>query len=185
MGCISIVYISIISLIIKYMNNLYIFFTVMQEIKSILPDYGDIDIKLYDFTEQIYDFLNRDIPDEIYRLKKLDQLGLISEVYEGTHHSKWEYILIQLFLSQLLKQNEKATGLGSNVSLKSKKQISQIDLINSWSLLLNIGHLHRTLSCERYWFNKIIDNQNIQKFLLEKLQKKFLINPLITYSPKK
>jgi hypothetical protein len=143
----------------------------MRPLTTMLTDYGYIDINLYEYTEKINDFLNRDKINEIHRLKKLNQLGLISEIYESTHHSKWEYIIIQMYLSQLIS-NEKGYGLKSNIKLKSDKYITVIDLINSWTFLFNIGHLQRTFSSERYWFEAILNNTHLQKHLSKKLPRK-------------
>lgn len=149
----------------------------MRTISTVLPDYGEIQIELYEFTEQIYDLLNREKINEIDRLKKLHHLGLISEIYEGTHHYKWEYILIQIYISQILKKNDKTTGLNSSgIKLKSGTKISTIDLMNSWSLILNIGHLQRTFSAERYWFEEILTSKELQKTIINKLSRPIFQN---------
>lgn len=144
----------------------------MREICSVLHDYGPINIELYHYSEMIYDFLNRDKINELDRLKKINHLGLISEFYEGVRHSKWDYIIIQLYLSQLLRKYGKITGLASNIKLSGGKEISVIDLINSWSFLLNIGHLQRTFAAERLWFDEVLNNKIIRDYIKLKLERK-------------
>lgn len=139
-----------------------------RKISLNFPDYGELNVKLFKYSSKIYDILIREKINEIDRLKKLNHLGLLSEIYETTHHSKWEYIFIQLYLFYLFRKGE-AYGLSSNVKLKSGKSISKIDLLNSWAFLLSIGHLYRTFQAERIWFNEILSSKKAQSFIIKSL----------------
>jgi hypothetical protein len=55
-------------------------------VKYHLPPTGSIEIPLYHESAELYDFLDR--LGEIQRLKRIDHLGLIREVFEGTHHTR-------------------------------------------------------------------------------------------------
>lgn len=119
-----------------------------------LPGLGRITAKLYPFSEKCYGFLNSH--NQINRMREMDQLGVIRNVYEGAHHSRWEYVMTQLSLVYKLSTPDetsgikpmKGWGLSYGVNFDGIK-ISGADIIQTWVLLLNSGHLHGTFSSEK------------------------------------
>lgn len=114
-----------------------------------LPQLGRLSIKLYPYATQCYNLL--DNYGHIERLKNIDQLGVIRNVYQGAHHPRWEYVVLQLNLINRLKNLNDAKGLGLSSSKRRFLDYnpSGAEILQLWVLLLNSGHLPGTFASER------------------------------------
>jgi len=119
-----------------------------------LPQVGKISARLYPFTEQTYELL--DHYGHIDRMRRIDQLGVIRNVFEGAHHSRWEYVMLQLSLIHKLNIITDETGgklagglgLDTGIPILGKKPTGA-DTLQIWTLLFNAGHLPGTFATER------------------------------------
>lgn len=131
-----------------------------------VPTLGPIKAKLYPLAEQCYELLDR--RGHIERMKSMHQLGVVGELYQGAHHSRWEYVVTQLFLiSELcgLKDDGgnsiiQGTGLGSKLS-KSDDCPSGAEALQCLVLLLNAGHLRGSFSTEDGLLQAIFNDGNL------------------------
>lgn len=114
-------------------------------IQYYLPLTGAISVVLHNQSAKVYKYLES--KKEITRLNKLDHLGLIREVFQGAHHSRWEYVVLILYL---INEAKKVNGLhlAGEVEIEEDK-ISKTELMKSWAMLLNVGHLFWTFTAER------------------------------------
>lgn len=113
-----------------------------------VPQLGKVSAKLCPYGTRTYNLL--DHYGHIDRLRRIDQLGVIRNVYEGAHHSRWEYVMLQLSLIYNPKRDEESKGLG--LSSKTEffgKEVSGTDILQMWTLLFNAGHLPGTFATER------------------------------------
>ncbi len=86
-----------------------------QNLEYHVPQLGKISIKLYPFATETYNLL--DHYGHIDRMRKIDQLGVIRSVYEGAHHSRWEYVMVQLSLIHQLSSIKHDANPGSSAGL--------------------------------------------------------------------
>ena len=114
-----------------------------------LPQLGRLNVELYPYATKCYNLLNN--YGHIKRLKNIDQLGVVRNVYEGAHHPRWEYVILQLSLINRLKELYLARGLGLS-STRTEflgYRTSGAEILQIWVLLLNSGHLPGTFASER------------------------------------
>lgn len=86
---------------------------------------------------------------EIDRLKRLDHLGTIRMAWEGAHHPRWEYVVSILNLICRCEETPEV-HLKTSVTLPTGETFSSgAELLKSWALLANLGHLNGTFASER------------------------------------
>jgi hypothetical protein len=119
-----------------------------EELSSI----GKINIVLRGKTTELFNVLEKD--GLIQNLKSIKHLGVISLSHTSSRHTRWDYVCLMLFLTQKIWGSTLLTGLGTTIRSLG---ISGEELIQSFVLLSNIGHLEGTISSEK----------GLMKFLLE------------------
>ena len=148
-----------------------------------LPQLGRLNIMLYPYATQCYNLL--DNYGHIERLKNIDQLGVIRNVYQGAHHPRWEYVVLQLNLINRLKNLNNAKGLG--LSSKTTKFLEYIpsgaEILQLWVLLLNSGHLPGTFASERALLRTLKESSELRRVFKSGLisNKKDLFNKILDY----
>lgn len=120
-----------------------------------VPQLGKISTTLYPLAEKTFKLL--EYYGHIDRMRKISQLGVIRNVYEGAHHSRWEYVMLQLSLIHKLSiergetGSKLSSGLGlgsSNIQFRGQKPTGA-DILQMWTLLFNAGHLPGTFATEK------------------------------------
>lgn len=140
-----------------------------------VPQLGKVSAKLYEYSAQTYNLL--DYYGHIKKLRTIDQLGVIRNVYEGAHHSRWEYVMLQLSLIHRLsvetdeKDRKVARGLGlgsSNIEFQGRCPTGA-DILQMWTLLLNAGHLPGTFATERALLKSCKKHRDLQRTIRQGL----------------
>ena len=116
-------------------------------------------IDIYPIATELYGELNR--IGIIERIKAIPQLGVI-KVKKKLHKSRYDYVMLQLYLHQLIKNNiQPSLKLTYNNYIKEKefnKEVSYInkdfkpslgDLMQIMSIVYNIGHFYNTFTASR------------------------------------
>lgn len=145
-----------------------------------VPQLGKVTSRLYDEAVNCYDFL--DYYSYIEKMKTTDQLGVIRGIHEGAHHSRWEYVMVQLSLiHQLstLKDDDTGRNVANGLGLQKKinflgHEISGAGILQIWILLFNSGHLPGTYSTERGILRHYENNNKFQKIFYDGLPKNCL-----------
>jgi hypothetical protein len=118
-----------------------------KTIRYHIPSVGTISARLHAESRELFAFLEG--TGEISRLRRLDHLGAVRLAYDGAHHSRWEYIATVLALvdraGTIHRTQLHSEVRSSGVVLASSGE----ELLKSWALLLNVGHLHWTFAAER------------------------------------
>lgn len=116
-------------------------------IKANLSVVGYVKINFYDFAYEIAKLYEK--LGEFERQKRIKHLGVISDVFESSSHSRYEYLLLQCFLTDIAEKTYKgdANTLGS-ITIDSKSYSGNA-IIKSWFLLSNFGHTYRTIGDEK------------------------------------
>ena len=147
---------------------------VIETLKYHIPGLGELKADLYENSSDAYYLLKE--KGHVDRLKKIDQLGVIRKVYEGLHHSRWEYVMMQLVILNRLNINDsdtgnkpaKGLGLGTDEIINSRKTTYH-EIIQMWIMLLNMGHLPGTFSSEKALLKCIKEDSELKKCLKESL----------------
>ncbi len=77
-----------------------------KKIDYYVQQLGKLAVKLCSQAQKCYNLLKQ--KGDIDAMKEIDQLGVIRGVYTGAHHTRWEYLMVQLSLVNLLSSRDKA-----------------------------------------------------------------------------
>ncbi len=128
-----------------------------------VPGIGNLTANLFDYTQSLYDFL--DNYGHINRLRRINQLGRLRDVFQGAHHNRYEYVFLQLSLiSELCQHKRGDLGLSGERTFCGKfneqvKHPTTGELLQCLVLLTNMGYLEGTFSTSRAWLTFLKDNQ--------------------------
>ena len=116
-------------------------------------------IDIYPIATELYEELNK--IEIIERMKAIPQLGVI-KVKKKLHKSRYDYVMLQLYLHQLIKNNiQPSLKLTYNNYIKEKEFNKEIPYINKafnpslgdvmqmMSIVYNIGHFYNTFTASR------------------------------------
>lgn len=108
---------------------------------------GNVRVNFYGFAYEIvkiYDKL-----EEFERQKRIKHLGVISEVIDSSNHTRYEYLLLQCFLVDVIENTYKGTpnAIGS-IKIDGKEYFGN-SIIKVWFLLSNFGHTFNTFGDEK------------------------------------
>lgn len=132
------------------------------------PELGLVRVPLYAESADLYAFLETTRNSGIRRLDSIEQLGELKHVIHCGHHSRYEYLVMQLHLVHLVKKYSKAGGLSTSVDLKDGVVFSSgEELLKCWALLLENGHLKGTYEIERFWLRQIVTDDRLKGFFLD------------------
>jgi len=161
----------------------------MSSLVVTIPTLGKLRINFYGIDEEILIYFEKE--NESRRLKKIKHLGLISDAFGGATHSRYEYLLLECGITEIIEQMHKGyrnIALG-DITLNGRNHHGN-SVLKSWFLLSNHGHMRNTFADEkvilyhinskrsvrdqflnkirdrdlRIWSNKIIENFNYRKF---------------------
>lgn len=128
-------------------------------LEHIFPELGAVEVPLYDESARIYELLETLPNSGMSHLQTLDHLGELRAVTRTTHHSRYEYLILQLHLSHFLKQRTHSLGLSTSVPVARNVVISSgEELLKCWSFLSEHGHLLGTYETERFALKMIVEN---------------------------
>ncbi|WP_421806088.1 hypothetical protein [Flagellimonas sp.] len=129
-----------------------------------VPGIGNLTANLFDYTQSLYDFI--DNYGHINRLRRINQLGRLRDVFQGAHHNRFEYVFLQLSLiSELCQHKRGDLGLSGERNFCGKfyelpRYPSTGELLQCLVLLTNMGYLEGTFSTSRAWLTYLKNNQN-------------------------
>lgn len=155
--------------------------TQVETIEYEYPDLGAVEIKLHRESAEVYRFLKKQT-EGIEYFERLDQLGALRAVHKSSHHSRWEYMVLQMHLIQQLKDFP-AFGFPTSVPLTRKHIVSSMEeLLKSWVLLNNYGHLLDTFEAERVWIELMLSEPKLYEAfigcMLDDTSRKFALRIL-------
>lgn len=139
-------------------------------IREYLPMLGrGVNVMLYGKAAKFYECLKDD--GIIDKLRKVEQLGVISQIERSASHTRWEYVVLQLYLIQKLIREEK--GALGKIRIGGK-ELSGVEVLQLWVFLFNMGHPPGTFATIR----GLVSALNKDKELKEEIENKLLPNEL-------
>ncbi len=140
----------------------------MKTLKYNIPGTGVLTVNLYDYTSQLYDYYEE--LGTIRTIKSIPQLGHLSNIVIGAHHTRYEYMFIQWALISKFRDYAKGSTAVSRTFPKYFRIINEIDptlrgpsgtdVMQSITLLTNIGHHKLTYSFSRALTHILKNNKN-------------------------
>ncbi|PPK93931.1 hypothetical protein LY01_02153 [Nonlabens xylanidelens] len=108
---------------------------------------GNIRINFYGISSEIIKIYEKEL--EFERQKSMKHLGVIADVLESSNHSRYEYLMLQCFLIDVIENTYKGTpnAIGS-IKIDGKEYFGN-SLIKTWFLLSNFGHTFKTIGDEK------------------------------------
>lgn len=130
-----------------------------------IPGSGNIKCLLFDHCIKCYDFLER--YNHITRLKHINQLGRLRDVFPGAHHNRYEYVYLQWALITELVKQKGNHGLGTRRSFYGKITSSLNDptsaeLLQCLVLVCNIGYSESTFAGNRAWLALLQEDSRLR-----------------------
>lgn len=108
---------------------------------------GNIRINFYGISCELIKIYEKE--NEFERQKAMKHLGVIADVLESSHHSRYEYLMLQCFLIDVIENTYKGTPNAIGSIKIDGKEYSGNSLIKSWFLLSNFGHTFKTIGDEK------------------------------------
>ncbi|WP_320939758.1 hypothetical protein [Lysinibacillus capsici] len=88
--------------------------------------------------------------EEINRQKSMRHLGLISTVFDNVSHSRWDYLMLQCGITELVKKMHAGTEYFALGTIKiNGKEYDGESIIKTWFMFSNFGHLKNTLEMKK------------------------------------
>ncbi|RAO78796.1 hypothetical protein DPC56_05930 [Methanothermobacter tenebrarum] len=106
--------------------------------------------------------------NQFSKLRKIEQLGVITQVEPSASHTRWDYVLLQLHLINKIREN---IGNLGNVEVEGEK-LSGAEILQLWVFLFNIGHLPGTFATMRGLLSALVNEEELRERLREKVPEK-------------
>lgn len=110
-----------------------------------LPTIGRIQITLKGMPRVVYSLMEKN--NEIDRLQRLLHVGVLSKVFPGMRHTRWDYTMASLHFVNCMSES-RAQGLSRNMRVAGNA-LSGRDILQILLLIANIGHLPGTFDTEK------------------------------------
>lgn len=151
-----------------------------------IPQLGRISADLLGKSIACYEFLYE--KNYIKKIQLMDQLGVIQNTPFKTNHKRMEYVVLQIYLVNLLLGRDLELGQFKNQKKKYNLGLSKEEQINSysvtgaeiiiiWILLFNSGHLNGTFAAEKGLLKYIKEDNafynKIEKYMPEEIKNDF------------
>ncbi|MEZ4680535.1 MAG: hypothetical protein R2932_40605 [Caldilineaceae bacterium] len=140
-----------------------------KQITATLPALGTYTISFYKESATVIDCFGE---KELQRLGRVDHLGITSKIFTGASHSRLEYALLQCAIIELLPKfhkDDERFAISNKVILDHLSQplSSGEELLKSWALLSNFGHMQFTYGPERALLQFVKTSPRFRKKLLD------------------
>ncbi|WDU77707.1 hypothetical protein [Lysinibacillus sp. G01H] len=134
-----------------------------------IPTLGIVTINFYGISLEVINLFEK--TNEFERQKEIKHLGLIAKVFEGSSHSRYDYVMLQCALVDLVDNLHKGSPNLSLGNLKVDGEgIPGNSIMKSWFLLSNFGHTKFTFGDEKAIILYAIKTKGFKSQLLRPIQ---------------
>ncbi|MEA5429559.1 hypothetical protein [Arcicella lustrica] len=145
-----------------------------MRIESDIPILGRVNVNFLDVSSRIYKIYQNN--QEVERQKSSAHLGLISHAFKNSNHSRYDYLILQCVISEIIENTFKGTTNAQGTITINQKKHSGNDIIKSWILLSNFGHCKNTIGDEKSLLLYSIQNKAFKKKILKSIKDNKLNN---------
>lgn len=148
---------------------------IMEEtrVTEILPIVGRSSVNFTGISSRFYDHLENQ--GELRRLRSINHLGLLSEVYPTLNHSRYDYVLFQSVISDMLsKLYPGTTSSQGTIKIRGESYLGN-EVIKLWILLSNFGHCKFTIGDEKTLLLYSLKRPGFLSILLKRFKSEKLI----------
>ncbi|MGB3776953.1 MAG: hypothetical protein WA960_01235 [Tunicatimonas sp.] len=146
-----------------------------RRIEADIPVLGKVYVNFVNLASQIYALYEKE--KEVDRQKDMPHLGLISRASKGINHSRYEYLVLQCVISELVENNFKGTtSAQGSITVDGVKYFGN-DIIKTWFLLSNFGHCKNTIGDEKALLLRAVQNRGFKSYLLKPLKEDEELKP--------
>lgn len=139
--------------------------------KITLPSLGNVSVNFYCCSANMYEVYEK--LNEFERQKRINHLGLISTELDGAKHTRYEYLMLQCALSDILDKLHK--GVAAQGTLKVDGTPFQGNgLLKCWFMLSNLGHLKYTYGDEKSLIQYTLKRPGFRSRLLNPIRSELL-----------
>jgi len=137
--------------------------------KVIVPSFGMVTINFFGKSEKVIDLYSD--TDEFNRQRNIKHLGLISLVFDSVSHTRFDYVMLQCMMVDVIDkfQNSESLFNPGSITINGKKEFG-VSILKSWFLLSNFGHTKNTIGDEKTLAYLLLKDRNIRKKLISKIK---------------
>lgn len=145
-----------------------------MRIQEDIPILGKVNVNFLELSAKIYHIYNQN--NEVERQKKSAHLGLISHAFKNSNHSRYDYLILQCVISEIIENSFKGTTNAQGSISINQKKYSGNDIVKTWILLSNFGHCYNTIGDEKALLLHSIQNKSFYNQLLKSIKDEELKN---------
>lgn len=137
-------------------------------ITATLPSLGKMSIQFHKESRRVLEAVGR---KELERLGRVNHLGSAAYAFNGAHHNRLEYMLLQCAVISLLRKlhkDDEQLALGNGVRLAgySKPFSSGEELLKCWAIIGQFGHTDLTHAVERPILQRANRHEDLRRYLV-------------------
>jgi hypothetical protein len=135
-----------------------------MRIKEDIPILGTVTVNFLELSTKIFNiYIDR---GEIERQKNTPHLGLISHAFRTSNHSRYDYLVLQSAISEIIENTFKGTINAQGSITIDGRNYNGNDIIKSWILLSNFGHCKNTIGDEKTLLLYCVQKKSFKNQLL-------------------
>lgn len=139
-----------------------------KQITATIPNLGTYTVNFHNESAKI---INSFGEEELSRLSRIPHLGTAVVNFTGINHSRLEYLLLECSITELLRKFNQTSNHFSfsgsvNTQFSRHRFSSGEELIKTWFILSNFGHLQYTYGTEKAFFTYLRENSSCKKNFL-------------------
>jgi hypothetical protein len=139
-----------------------------QRIEVDIPILGKVSVNFEGLSAKLFRLYLDE--NEVQRQKDISHLGLISEAFNGISHTRFDYLILQSVISELVENNFKGTANAQGTISINSVSYSGNDIIKSWILLSNFGHCKNTIGDEKAILLNVIQRRGFRSYLISTIK---------------
>lgn len=139
-----------------------------MRIKEDIPILGTVTVNFLELSTKIFNiYIER---DEVERQKNTPHLGLISHAFRISNHCRYDYLVLQSVISEIIENTFKGTiNAQGSIKINGKDYFGN-DIIKSWILLSNFGHCKNTIGDEKTLLLYCVQKKSFKNQLLRSIK---------------
>lgn len=129
---------------------------------------GRVSVNFQELSTKVYGIYEKE--EEVNRQKNMPHLGLISKAFSGVNHTRYEYVILQCVISELVENGFKGTTSAQGSIKIDGDEYSGNDILKTWFLLSNFGHCKNTFGDEKALLLSAISRKGFRSHLINSIR---------------